>query len=121
MKRNKRILIVVMVLVLLLGTNSFAACLPKNSDKAKVQYPTVSISNGVATCKSRLVFAGKTIAATLTLTQGSTVIDSWSGTGTGYLILSGNANVSSGVTYTLTVSGTIDGVAFTPASINFTP
>jgi len=55
------------------------------------------------------------------LKQGSTVIASWSDTGTGILTLSGTATVVSGITYTLTVSGTINGVPFAPASITKTP
>ena len=53
--------------------------------------------------------------------QGSTVIASWSDAANHEVTLSGTATVTSGVTYTLTVYGTIDGVAFTPASITKTP
>ncbi len=81
----------------------------------------MSVNNGVASCKARISFAGSHIEATLELTQGSTVVGSWSDTGEGYLLLAGTANVTPGVTYVLTVYGTVDGNAFSPASITVTP
>ena len=91
------------------------------TEKVELDTPTMSIINGTATCKAKLVFPGKTINATLELKQGGVVVDSWSNVGYGYLILSGSTNVTSGLTYTLTVYGTVDGVDLIPASINVTP
>jgi len=51
-----------------------------------------------------------TIAAKMTLKQGVTAIDSWSGIGHGFLILRGETTVSLGVTYTLIIESIINGV-----------
>lgn len=48
----------------------------------------------------------------MTLKQGSRVVDFWSGFGTGIVFLNGDCYVTKGVTYTLTVEGTRNGVAF---------
>lgn len=46
------------------------------------------------------------------------LIDSWSGTATSVLYLSGSTQVVNGRTYTLTVTGTIGGVAFDAESVS---
>lgn len=121
MHREKRIGLIVLVFVLILSSIAFAAQASEGQTRYTAPLPTMDVSNGVASCKARLVFPGKDIDATLELKQGESIVDSWSDDGYGYLILSGTANVTSGVTYTLTVYGTVDGTPFTPASINVTP
>ena len=61
-----------------------------------------------------------TIDATMELWYGSTLVDSWSDSDSTCLTLAGTHSVVSGRTYTLTVSGTAGGVAFTgtPVSVN---
>lgn len=54
------------------------------------------------------------------LWQGSTLIASWNKTGTGRVDFSETATIVNGLSYTLTVSGTVDGVAFTPRSVTKT-
>ena len=121
MKNLKCVLLLTLVLVLLFSSNAFAAQIDPDGINWTTPNPTVRVINGVATCEARLLFAGKSIDATLELKQGSTVIDSWNDTGYGYLLLSGTANVTPGVTYTLTVYGTVNNSSITPASITFTP
>ena len=121
MQINKRVVLIAVALVLLLSSMAFATKMPEAPTRDTVPEPTMVVSNGVATCKVRLLFPGKDIDATLELTQGGTPVASWSDEGYGYLMLSGTTNVTSGVTYTLTVYGTVDGVSFTPASITVTP
>lgn len=55
---------------------------------------------------------GKTIHATLQLWQGRTMIDSWSGNGTSYLLITGSHEVTKGKTYTVKVVCTVDGQSF---------
>ena len=68
--------------------------------------PNLSFSGTTANCSVTVKGSG-TINATLELWQGST----WSGSGTNRVSISGSASVSRGQTYTLTVSGTVGGVA----------
>ena len=112
---------IVIAFVLLLSSIAFAAQESEELSRYTTPQPTMAVINGVATCKARLMFPGKDIEATLELTQGSTTIGSWSDTGYGYLLLSGTANVTPGVTYTLTVYATVDGTPLSPASITVTP
>ena len=121
MQRRKRIVLIAVTFALLLSSCVFAAQIQEEPTRDTDYQPTMIVSNGIATCKVRLLFPGKDIDATLELTQGGTPVASWSDESYGYLILSGTANVTSGVTYTLTVYGTVDGVSFTPASITVTP
>ena len=81
---------------------------------------SMSVSGNTATCRVTINMPGKYIDATLELWEGSNLIASWSDNDTGLLIISGNATVYSGHTYTLTVTGTVNGVAFTPSSITRT-
>jgi hypothetical protein len=121
MKRNRRIVMIVIAFVLLLSSIAFAAQESEEISRYTTPQPTMAVINGVATCKARLMFPGKDIEATLELTQGSTTIGSWSDTGYGYLLLSGTANVTPGVTYTLPVHVTVDDTPLSPASITVTP
>lgn len=49
------------------------------------------------------------VDATLTLYQGNTEVDSWSGSGTGRVAVSGQCGVKSGKEYTLTVTYAVNG------------
>lgn len=51
------------------------------------------------------------ISATLTLYQGSTQIDSWSDSGSFSVPVSGSCNVTSGLTYRLKLSWSVNGVS----------
>ena len=52
------------------------------------------------------------IEVTLELKNGTKLVDSWSDSGTNYVMLSGSHKVVSGQTYTLVASGTINGRTF---------
>ena len=56
------------------------------------------------------------VSATMTLYQGSRELDSWSGSGTWQVSLSGEHRVVSGQTYRLEVTYSINGVEQTPRS-----
>lgn len=60
------------------------------------------------------------LGATMTLYQGSTYVDSWTASGTGRIFLSGEHRVTSGKTYRLEVSYTINGVEKPSASMTNT-
>lgn len=52
-----------------------------------------------------------TVEATLTLYQGTTYVDSWSGSGNGSVSVSGNCGVTSGKRYKLVLTYSINGAS----------
>ena len=96
----KKFIIVGMLLVLLLSNTVYAA---------QTVQPTLSFSGTTANCSVTIRAKGKAIDATLELWQGSTMVASWHKTGTSSVTISETYNCTSGVTYTLTVTGTIGG------------
>ena len=75
--------------------------------------PSLSFSGTTAHC-SVICRGDKTtdsISATLTLYQGSTEIDSWSNLGSFCVPVFGDCNVTSGVTYRLKLSWSVNGVS----------
>lgn len=74
--------------------------------------PILSFNGTTAVCSVTCQGSKTTdkIEATLTLYQGSTYVDSWSGSGTRKVTLSGECKVQSGKTYRLEVAYSINGV-----------
>ena len=100
----------VIALLLLLGILSSTAMAATRAD----QTPFLSFSGTTANCSVSIKALGKYIDATLELWQGSTLVDSWHNTGNNKVYISGtHSNCTPGVTYTLTVTGTIGGVTIT--------
>lgn len=95
---------------------SAAAAQPRTNDCT----PILSFSGTTATCYVSITALGKPITATLELWQGSTRVASWSDSATSRLIISETKSATKGVTYTLKVSGTIDGEAFTGTPVTGT-
>ena len=123
MKHQKlRVLAIIMLVIALSAVGAHAADLSTfRGTRTTVSKPGLTFDGTIASCKSTIIASGQTINATLELWQGSTLVASWSDCKTGIVSLSGTATVTSGLTYTLTVSGTINGVAFTPQSVTKTP
>lgn len=73
--------------------------------------PTLSFSGTTAYCYGTVTTgsANSKIEATLTLWHGSTVVDSWSESGTGSVDFGGSCTVSKGERYTLTLDATVNG------------
>lgn len=100
----------VIVVLLLLGALSSTVMAATRAD----QTPSLSFSGTTANCAVSIKAFGKYIDATLELWQGSTLVDSWQNTGNNRVYISGtHSNCTPGVTYTLTVTGTIGGVPIT--------
>lgn len=80
--------------------------------------PVLTFDGTTANCSVSITALGKPITATLELWHGSTRVAKWSDSATSRLIISGECSVSKGETYTLKVSGSVDGNAFmgTPVS-----
>ena len=82
---------------------------------------TVNLTfNGTTVNCSGTVFDSGSITANLELWQGSTKLISWPGSGNGFVQISETYTVVSGVTYTLKMNGTINGVSFPEASVTKT-
>ena len=109
----KRILFLMMVLILLFSSVVYAATVA-------VGTPSLTFSGTTATCKITVIQSGKPINVTLELYQGSTLIDSWTKSGSGTVRVTGTHSVTSGVTYRLEASGTINGVPFTATPVTKT-
>lgn len=103
---KKRMIPLALALVMLLALCANAAE-PRGTH---VPAPTLSFSGTTANCSITISSPGAEINATLTLWNGSRVVDSWSGTATSLLHISGSCLVSEGTTYTLKVTGMVDGV-----------
>lgn len=104
---NRRILAV--VAVMLIFSCVVASAVTPYALRAN---PTLSFSGEVARCSvvCRSENANDNIEATLTLYQGSRVIDSWSKSGRESVTISETCDVESGVTYRLAVEWSVNGV-----------
>lgn len=76
--------------------------------RAVTARPILSFNGSTANCEVSVTAYGD-IDITLSLWQGSTLIDSWSGSGFGSVSMSESCSVTKGKNYTLTVSGTAGG------------
>ena len=110
---KKKIAIFLTLTLLLIST------MGSRAEAANQVVPTLTFSGTTAVCRGTVTAPGKNISITMKLMYGSTIIDSWPGSGTSFLSLSKNhAGCVSGRTYILKVSGTIDGVAFPEVSVS---
>ncbi len=71
--------------------------------------PTLTFKGTTTYCSVTITAADKEIDATLELWRGDTLVDSWAGDGTTMVNISGQCKAAKGVTYTLVVTGTVDG------------
>ena len=110
---KKRFVPLVLVFILILSLRANAA-----EPRANLVYPKLSFENTTANCSVTITAPGKEIKATMNLWYGNRLIDSWSGTATSALFISGSAGAIKGEEYVLRVSGTIGGVAFTAESVS---
>ena len=94
---KKKTLSLILALILLLSCSATAQA---TSVQAATPSASITINGTTATCRVSIAKPGKTIHATLQLWQGRTMIDSWSGSGTSYLLVTGSHEVTKGKTYT---------------------
>lgn len=105
---KKRFLCLVTLLAMLLHLSVPANAISVYSNHI---LPILSCSRTTATCvlKVKANTANDSIAATMKLYQGNTKLASYTASGTGSLSMKKTKKISSGKTYKLTVSVTIDG------------
>lgn len=104
---KRRLIGTVAVLCLLLAVTA-------NAVQMRILRPTVSLSfsGTTANCSAMVTDAGKKLDISLELWHGDDLVDSWPASGTGAVSVTGSCRVVKGETYTLIVTGTADGKAF---------
>lgn len=106
---KRRILPICFLAIFLLCTSASAI----ETRAAKV-YSSLSFSGTTAICVLDVTAQkGEKVTGTIELWQGSTLIESWTESNTGYLSMEETQRVSKGKTYTLKAYGTIAGEPFT--------
>ena len=75
--------------------------------------PMLTFSGTTANCRLSISASNQSISCTLTLYEGSTVIASWSSSGSNYIMISESTSVQSGHTYTLTGTASVNGSPIT--------
>ena len=81
---------------------------------------SLTFSGTTANCSGTVTNPDKYIVATMTLSHGGTVVGSGYGEGTSYVVLNGSCTVTKGWSYTLVISGTVDGTPFSTTPITKT-
>lgn len=107
---KKRIVSFLLAAVILtsLGITAAAA-----ESRISQQTPVLTFDGTTANCYVSVTALGKPITATLELWHGNFCVATWSDSAASRLIISEECTVIKGETYTLKVSGTINGVSFT--------
>lgn len=114
----KRIISIALVLALLFTAFPFAYAddmtTPADNPIVSevVAAGSLTFSGTTANCSGSVSDPGKWIVATMTLSHNGSTVGSWSGSGWTNVTLNGSCQVIKGWTYTLVISGTVDGVAF---------
>lgn len=114
--KKRTALALALALVFALSLNAF-------SDAAQVQpysrsfVPQLSFKGTTASCYVNVYSPGDEISVTLSLRYGGTHCGTWYGSGTSLVVIDKTKEVTAGYTYTLTVSGTINGESFGPTSV----
>lgn len=103
---KRRVLALVVLIVLVMSVSAQAV-----NHRAVNAAPTLDFDGATAECS--VVCAGNVsdrINATITLYEGNDFVDSWSGSGTTRVSVSGDCQVTRGRTYTLEVTWSVNGV-----------
>lgn len=111
-KRIASVLTTIFLISILLVSTAYAA-VPRRASA-----PSLSFSGTTANCSASCYgnSSQDTVSVTLTLYQGNTYVDSWSGSGKYHVSVSGSCGVQSGKSYKLTLDYSINGVKQTSVS-----
>lgn len=104
---RKLISISIAVFLVLVMSSTASAAGPKRSGYSSA--PTLTFSGTTANCSIALYYPGKNISAELVLTEGDSIIASWTQSGMHSVTFNKTATVQSGHTYTLSCNATADG------------
>ena len=87
------------------------------TEAANNPQPSLTFDGTTAYCNAVIRRQGANINVTLSLWKGSNQLISWGESGTSMAVISQTCQVEVGVTYTLKLNGTINGVAFPEARV----
>lgn len=106
-KRFFPLLAVAVIMISMIVSTASAAVSPS----AISGRPSLRISGTTAYCTGKYSSGNKNdeIAITITLKQGERVIDSWSASGKGTVVISETCSVTAKKTYTLVLEATVNG------------
>lgn len=114
----KKTISIALILVLLFATIPFAYAEDPTTPAEDpivseiIASGSLSFSGTTAYCSGSVTDSGKWISATMTLSHNGSSVGSWSKSDWTNVTLNGNCQVTKGWTYTLVISGTVDGVPF---------
>lgn len=105
---KKRVLPLFLVVVMLLSISAQAGIA-----RSPAVQPKLTLNGTSATCSVMAMadHATDEVSVVMKLWQGSTCLETWTDSGDGYVYMSESATVSTGSTYRLTVTVSINGVA----------
>lgn len=103
---KKRIFPILLIFLMVLSTTAYA-----DSQRVAQIVPSISFNGTTATCTVFIAadYATDDIDATIKLWHGNECIKTWERSSVGTLTFSGDAKVTKGETYKLTVDVTLDG------------
>ena len=112
---KKRIISLMLLMVMVLSVSVSAADI-----RARVNVPVLSISGTTASCSVdyRSENSTDTVKITLALWCGENIVDSWTETDTGRVVMSESCRIVAGNTYTLVMMPVINGTAEDPVSVS---
>ena len=115
---KKKLLIILLVILTLLGTVTVQAASPR----AIQAMPNITFNGTEAICSLTITAERVTdrITATMELKQGNRLIDSWTSSATMFLYMEETATVEENKTYTLVVTYSVNGVTRPSISIDRT-
>lgn len=115
MKKKAFILSIVVSILLIVPVHAASA-------RSVIATPSLRFNNTEAICSVQITLDKATdkVSADMELWQGDTLIDNWSGAGSGVLKLEGTATVAKNKTYTLVVYYSINGDEQTPVRVTRT-
>lgn len=112
--------IVSFMLVIIILFTFIASAYAEGPLRVNAIIPSLSFQGTTAYCEVVVTAPGNSISVSMELYEGTSLIASWNSSGTSIVPLSKNVTVESGHTYTLSVNGAINGVAFSTPEITRT-
>ena len=122
MSKNKGMLLIILLLLLalILGACAFANGSDGTSAKT-IDKPSLKFYGSTAMCSAAVTKTGKAVEATLELWQDRILVASWHKEDTGTVSFTESVVIPSDVSYTLILSGSVDGKAFDEQRFEYAP